>query len=142
MALGEALGRLINPVPVAAGLLVSLKNAAGISFVCTGDDTFTVKWAATYNGTATALPAISRYYTQAGTGGAAAWTDSGDITAVSAVTIAAGTVVFYIGADDLPAGAEYVEVTVAASGLVAAITHDMAVQRSPGKLPALTGSGS
>lgn len=138
----EALGRLFNVVPIAAGTLISLKDAAGVTFVCTGDDTFTVKSATSYNGSPTALTAITRTYKCTSTAGAAAWTDSGDISAVSAVTIASGALVFYIDQSDLPAGAEYVEVTVAASGLVAAVLHDLKVQRSPGNLRVLSGSTS
>ncbi len=142
MALGEGLGRLFNVVPIAAGTLISLKDAAGVTFVCTGNDTFTVKSAATYNGSATNLTAITRYYSNTSTASAAAWTDSGDVAAVASVTIASGAVAFYIGADDLPAGAEYVEVTVGASGLVAAIVHDLLVQRTPKNLRILSGSSS
>jgi hypothetical protein len=139
----EALGRLFNVAPIAAGTLISLKDAAGVTFVCTGNDTFTVKSANTYNGSATALTAITRYYSNTSTAGGAAWTDSGDLAnAVSAVTIASGVVVFYIDAADLPAGAEYVEVTVAASGLVQAITHDLLPQRTPKLMRQLSGSAS
>jgi hypothetical protein len=138
----EGLGRLFNCAPIAAGTLISIKDATGITFVCTGGDTFTVKSAATYNGTATALTAIGRYYKNTSTAGAAAWTDSGDVTPVSAVTIASGVLVFYIDGADLPAGAEYVEVTVAAAGLVAAITSNLEVQRTPANLRLLSGSTS
>lgn len=138
----EALGRLFNVVPIAAGTLISLKDAAGITFVCTGDDTFTVKSATGYNGSPTALTAITRTYKCTSTAGAAVWTDSGDIAAVSAVTIASGVVVFYIDSSDLPAGANYVEVSVGASGLVTAIPHDLLTQRTPANLRVLSGSAS
>lgn len=139
----EALGRLFNAVPIAAGVLVSVKDAAGITFVCTGADTFSVKSAATYNGSVTALPAISRYYENTATNGSAAWTDSGDLgSPVSSVTTSGGSLVFFIDAADLPAGAEYVEVTVAASGLVAALPHDLLAQRTPANLRVLSGSTS
>lgn len=142
MAGMEGLGRLFNVVPIAAGVLIPIKDTAGITFVCTGNDTFTVKSAATYNGSATALTAIGRYYENTSTAGAAAWTDSGDITPVSSVTIASGSLVFYVDESDLPAGAEYVEVAVGASGLVAAIVHDLKVQRTPSNLRVLSGSSS
>jgi hypothetical protein len=138
----EGLGRLFNVVPIAAGTLISLKDSAGITFVCTGNDTFTVKSAASYNGSVTALTAITRYYKCTSTAGAAAWTDSGDVTAVNNVAITSGALAFYIDAGDLPAGADYVEVTVAASGLVAAILHDLNVQRQPANLRVLSGSTS
>jgi hypothetical protein len=139
----EGLGRLFDVAPIAAGTLISLKDAAGVTFVCTGADTFTVKSALTYNGSVTALPMISRYYSCTSTARAAAWTDSGDlVTPVSAVTIASGAVCFYVDAADLPAGAEYVEVVAAASGLVMAITQDLLVQRTPKNLRTLSGSAS
>lgn len=138
----EGLGRLFNVAPVAAGTLISLKDAAGITFVCTGNDTFTLKSASSYNGSPTALTAITRYYKCTSTSGGAAWTDSGDVAAVSAVTISSGTLVFYVDAADLPAGAEYVEVTVAASGLVTAVPHDLLNQRQPVNLRQLSGSSS
>ena len=142
MAGMEQLGRLWNVVPIAAGVLIPIKDTSGISFVCTGADTFTVKSATAYNGTATALAAIGRYYENTATNGSAAWTDSGDITPVSAVTIASGSLVFYVDESDLPAGAQYVEVTVAASGLVTAIVGDLKVQRTPANLRVLSGSTS
>ncbi len=144
----EGLGRLFNVVPIAAGVLVSMKNAAGITFVCsatTDPETFTVKTADTYDGSVTALTAITRYYTNTSQAGGAQWADSGDITAVDDVVVAAGdTVAFYIDAADLPAGAEYIEVAVTGSGtgVAAAITHDLLMERDPANLPALAGSTS
>lgn len=138
----EALGRLFNVAPIAAGTLISVKDAAGITFVCTGNDTFSLTSASTYNGSTTALSAISRYYKSTSTAGAAAWTDSGDVTPVSSVTISSGTLVFFVDASDLPAGAEYVEVSVAASGLVMAVPHDLLTQRTPKNLRLLSGSTS
>jgi hypothetical protein len=138
----EALGRLFNVAPIAAGTLISLKDAAGISFVCTGNDTFSLVSASTYNGSTTALAAISRYYKSTSTAGAAAWTDSGDITPVSSVTISSGTLVFYVDAADLPSGAVYVEVSVASSGLVTAVPHDLMSPRTPKNLRLLSGSTS
>jgi hypothetical protein len=142
MAGMEALGRLWNVVPIAAGVLIPVKDTSGITFVCTGADTFTVKSAATYNGTATALAAIGRYYENTATNGSALWTDSGDITPVSAVTIASGSLVFYVDESDLPAGAQYVEVAIGASGLVAALVGDLKVQRTPANLRLLSGASS
>jgi len=139
----EGLGRLFNFVPIAAGKLISLKDCAGITFFCTGNDTFTLKSATTYNGSPTALAAITRYYESTATDGSAAWTDSGDLgSPVSAVTIASGTVSFFCDAADLPAGALYVEVTVGASGLVAAVPHDLLAARTPKNMRILTGSSS
>lgn len=142
MAGMEGLGRLFNVVPIAAGVLIPLKDASGVTFVVTGDDTFTVKSAATFNGSATDLAAVARIYSSTATNGSAAWTDSGDITPVDTVTIASGTAAFYVDSSDLPAGAEYVSVTGASTGLVTAIVHDLEVQRTPPHLRVLSGASS
>ena len=144
----EGLGRLFNRVPVAAGTLISLKDAAGVTFECvatTDPETFTVSSAATYNGSTTTLTAITRYYTNTSQSGAGQWSDSGDITAVDNVVVAAGSVSeFYIDASDLPAGAEYVVVAATGSGTgtVSATTHDLLTQRAPANLRALSGASS
>ena len=132
----EGLGRLFNVVPIAAGKSISLKDAAGVTFVCTGADTFTVKSQPTAGGTAANLPVITDYYTNTATDGTAKWADASQ-AAAAAVTIAGGTVAFYVAAADLPAGAAYAEVTVGAAGLVHAIVHDLMSQRDPANLAAL-----
>lgn len=127
----EALGRLFNVVPIAAGKSISLKKCSAVTFVCTGADTFTVKSQPSAGGSATAMPSITRYYSCTATDGSAAWTDSGDVSPQQSVTIASGAVAFTIQAADLPASASYVEVTVAASGLVTAILHDLVPAQQP-----------
>jgi hypothetical protein len=137
----EGLGRVFNIVPIAAGTLISMKDCAGITWICTGDDTFTLSSAATYNGSASTLATITDYYTNTSTAGAAEWVAANQAAADN-VAIASGSVSFYTDASDLPAAAEYVEVTVAASGKVAALLHDLLVQRTPPNLRALSGSTS
>jgi hypothetical protein len=137
----EGLGRVVNVVPIAAGTLISMKDCAGITFVVTGDDVFTLKSAATYNGSPSTLATITNYYTNTSTAGAAPWLAANQAAADN-VSIASGAASFYVDASDLPAAAEYVEVTVAASGLVMAILHDLLVQRTPPNLRQLSGSSS
>jgi hypothetical protein len=137
----EGLGRVVNVVPIAAGTLISMKDCAGITFVVTGDDVFTLKSAATYNGSPSTLATITNYYTNTSTAGAAEWVAANQAAADN-VSIASGAASFYVDASDLPAAAEYVEVTVAASGLVMAILHDLLVQRTPPNLRQLSGSSS
>ena len=50
----------------------------------------------------------------------------------------------YVDTRDLPAGANYVSLTASGSGTetVMAIVHDLAVQRTPANLTALTGASS
>jgi hypothetical protein len=137
----EGLGRVFNVIPVAAGVGVSLKKAMGVTFVCTGNDTFTLQSMTAYNSGNVALPAITNYYTSTSTAGSAAWTDHTQAPA-STVVIASGAASFYVDCGDLPAGADWVEVTVAASGLVMAIVHDLYYGEDPKNLPLLAGSTS
>jgi hypothetical protein len=139
----DAMGRLFNPVPVAAGVLVSLRQGAGVEFICTGADTFTLQSASTYNGSKTPLAAIRRYWENASTATADAWTDSGDLgTPVDSVTTSGGTLVFSIGPEDLPAGSKWAAVTVGGSGLVAAMVYDLYAPRQPVNLVPLSGASS
>jgi hypothetical protein len=137
----EGLGRVVNVVPIAAGTLISMKDCAGITFICTGNDTFTLSSAATYNGSPSTLATITNYYTCTSTAGAAAWVAANQ-AAADAVTISSGAASFYVDASDLPSAAEYVKVAVAASGLVMAVFHDLLVQRAPANLRVLSGSTS
>lgn len=141
MALGEGLGRLFDVEPQISRLAatvkpVSLKDAAGATFVCWvaggGGDTFIVKQSGAAAGTYTAFNPITRYYTKATLDGASQWVDSGDLASnLGTITIGSGSVAFYVGADDLPAGSMYVEVVPGTSGIVTAILHDLEVQRNP-----------
>lgn len=133
----EGLGREFNVIPIAAGVGLSLKDAEGVSFVCTGADTFTITASATQGGTyATPGNIITRKQTNTSTAGAAKWVNATQ-SASNAVTIASGAVLFYVDAADLPAADCYVKVSVGASGLVQAIVHDLQIQRDPANLPAL-----
>jgi len=141
MALGEGLGRLFDVEPAISQHAstvdaVSLKDAAGVTFICWGvaqaGDTFIVKQSGTHNGVFTAFNPITRYYTKATQDGTSVWVDSGDLASnLGTITIGSGSVAFYVGADDLPAGSCYVEVVPGTSGIVTAILQDLAVQRNP-----------
>lgn len=140
MALGEGLGRLFDVEPQISRNTtpngVSLKDAAGVTFTCfvpaSGGDTFIVKQCGTHGGSYTAFAPISRYYTKATLDGTSQWVDSGDLASnIGTITIGSGSVSFYVGADDLPAGSCYVEVVPGTSGIVVAILHDLEVQRNP-----------
>jgi hypothetical protein len=137
----EGLGRVINVVPIAAGTLLSMKDCAGISFFCTGDDTFTLSSAATYNGSPSTLATITNYYTNTATNGSAEWVAASQAAADN-VAIASGAASFYVDASDLPAAAEYVKVAAGGSGLVMAVFHDLLVQRTPPNLRQLSGASS
>jgi hypothetical protein len=141
MALGEGLGRLFDVEPALSqksGTLkgFSLKDAAGATVVCwvpgNNGDIFTITNSGAHAGTYTAFNPVTRYYTKATLDGTSQWVDSGDLTSnVGTFTISSGSVAFYIGADDLPAGSMYVEVQPSTSGIVTVIMHDLEVQRNP-----------
>jgi hypothetical protein len=136
----EALGRLFNVAPVASGVAISLKETDGVTFVCTGSDTFSLTIATTFGGTYRAgsffTPAwtpISSFYTATATDGTAVWTKS-TITAADNTGAVTGMVAVFLSADALPDGYTYVKCTKGAAGLVTAITSDLAIQRSPIRL--------
>jgi hypothetical protein len=105
----EALGRTFNIVPIAAGRGLSLQGAGGLSFVCTGNDTFTITVASSFAGSyATPGNIITKKYTNTATNGSATWVEATQ-SASNAVTISSGTVVFYVGEDQLPDGKTYVK---------------------------------
>lgn len=132
----EQIGRVINPVPIAAGAALSLKDAQGVTFVCTGADTFTLTSSATFGGTyASPGNIITRKLTNTATNGTAKWVNATQ-AAGNAVTIASGAVAVYIDANDLPAGQPYVKMSAGGTGLVQAILGDLAVQRDPANLAA------
>jgi hypothetical protein len=145
----EGLGRLFNVVPIAAGVGIAVQPAAAVTFVCTGNDTFTLTVCPTFAGsyvapltTAIGGGLIRNYYTCTATAGTAAWvkTTLASGSYVNAVTIASGTVVFAIyGVDMTPYTATgpasmYVKCSVGASGLVTCITHDLVHQRTPANM--------
>jgi hypothetical protein len=144
MALGEGLGRLFDIEPAIsqkAGTVkcINLKDAAGVTFVCwvpaNAGDTFIVKSSAASvagSGSFTAFNPISRYYTKTVQDGTVNWVDSGDLASnIGTIVLPSGSVAFYVGADDLPAGNSYIEVVPGTSGIVTAIMHDLEVQRNP-----------
>lgn len=138
MAEMEGLGRLFNVVPIAAGVALSMKDCESITFVCTGNDTFTITVASTFGGSyATPGNTITRIYTNTNTGNTAKWV-KGSQAASNAVTIASGSVAFWIGQSQLTDPKCYIKCTASGSGLVTAILHDLEVQRGPANLAAVS----
>lgn len=133
----EGLGRVFNVIPVAAGVSVSLKQAAGVTFVAYGAaEAFTLSSQVTSGGAKTALPSVTRYYLTTSDAGAAAWTDVTQ-AAASTVTLAgaADAAAVYVDASDLPAGAAYAVLDHTTAGLVVAIIHNLQSERDPANLP-------
>lgn len=137
----EALGRLFNLVPTADGVEVDMSAAAGATFVCVGNEQYTLQEAQDGDGTgAQNLAVIDRFF-QGPPSATAQWTLE---TQTAAATVdpddATNTVViFHVSAEQLSDGFTHLLVNAASAGLVTAIVHDLAVQRSPELLPALTG---
>lgn len=133
----EGVGRLFNPIPIAASAGFSLKQASGVTVLCTGNDTFTVTVASSFAGSyATPGNIITKIYTNTATNGTAAWVKATQ-AASNAVTIASGAVFFTIFGVQLADPKCYIKVTPSGSGLVMAILHDLTYQRSPANLAIL-----
>jgi hypothetical protein len=130
----EGLGKEFNIVPIAAGAGLSLRDAGGVTFVCTGNDTFTLTVADTFAGSyATPGNILTKKITNTATNGTAAWV-SATQSASNAVTISSGSVAFYVSGDSLPDGKAYVKVSAGGSGLVTAVFHDLTSQRKADNL--------
>ncbi|MGH3381358.1 MAG: hypothetical protein ACRDP6_42165 [Actinoallomurus sp.] len=140
----EGLGRLFNVAPsvggasAANGKALSLKDAAGVTFILNGADTYTLTVASTYAGSyATPGNIIVQKYTNTAADGTAAWVKASQ-SASNAVVVASGVAVIYVAANSLPDTKVYVKCTVTGTtGLVTAITHDLMVQRTPANLAIL-----
>lgn len=132
----EALGRLFNVVPTADAVEVNMALCTGVTFVCVGADTYTVKQATDAAGTGAAnLAVVDRYYTNTSAAGAAAWVLATQ-AAGAAVTIASGIAVIEVDATSLGDGFTYLRCDSTAAGLVVAILHDLNVPRDAANLPA------
>lgn len=137
----DGLGRVFNVIAIADGVLVPLKDAAAVSFVCTlaAGDTFTLQEAQDAAGTgAQNLATVTRFYDSNGTGGAwSAETQAAAATVVNDGTAGHDCSVFTVHGSELSDGFDYVKVTSTSTGTVVAILHDLAVQRAPENLAAL-----
>jgi hypothetical protein len=134
MAGMEGLGKLFNVVPIAAGAGLNMRDCSAMTFVCTGNDTFTITVASTFAGSyATPGNIITRVYTCTATSGTAAWVKASQ-AASNAVTISSGAVSFSVFGSQLADPKVYVKVSAGGSGLVMAILHDLTVQRGPANL--------
>jgi hypothetical protein len=132
----EGLGRAFNIVPIAAGRGLSMVGCRGITFITTGNDTFTFTEAVTFAGSYQAIPNLTQnVYTSSATNGSAAWTKNNALRSTN--TIVSGgavTTAIYIPGDFLDDTYAYIKCSVGGSGLVTAIMHDLYVQRTPPNL--------
>lgn len=140
MAGMEGLGRVFDVVPIASGAYLSMKNASGVTFVCTGADTFTVKEATSAGGAGAQNlgNVITHYYQNTSTAGAAGWTKQTQAASNAVVQASNYTTVIEVFCSELDDGFDYISCHASASGLVTAIPHDLTVQRSPANLATLS----
>jgi hypothetical protein len=131
------LGRVLNVIPIAAGQAFKFRGASAVTFVCTGNDTFTLTASSSFGGSYSSPGnVITRKQTCTATNGTAAWAEATQ-AASNAVTIASGTVVFGVLTSQIADPNDYLKVSVGGSGLVTAILHDLTVQRKPANLEIL-----
>ena len=134
----EGLGYQFNIVPIASGVALNMRRSRGITFVCTGNDTFTITTSAAFaSGFATPGNIVTRTYTNTATDGTAAWVKATQ-AASNAVTISSGTVAFYVDGASLPDGQIYIKCTKGSAGLVTAVFGELYPQRAAANLPALS----
>lgn len=134
----EALGRLINVLPVADDVYVDLERAAAVTFVGvnTAGDTWTLTEQKADGSGDQVLATIERYYVSATVG--AVW-QLVTQAAASAVTTTSSQDVVVIHVDAAELSQDYTQVKLASTstGTVFAITHDLLQQRTPPNLPAM-----
>jgi len=136
-----------NIVPVATGVHISLKNADGVTYMCYengGAQNIDIK-ESIGGASEVLLSTVTEIYASSGVGGA--WTrettdangalGDGDGAIVKKDTTAFDCAVFYIGADELSAGFDSVEVEINGAGLCVAIIHNLTIQRQPENLAAV-----
>ncbi len=136
----EGLGRVFNVVPTAVDTpWINLRDAAGVSFVCVGQDTYTIQSASDVGGSGAAdLAVVTQFYYSSGAAGATAWAKhtQAAVATVNTTALSAACAVVHVSANSLPAGHSFVRISSAVSGAATAILHDLAVQRDPTYLAA------
>lgn len=134
----ESLGRLLNLATSAttSAVRVNLEHARGVTFVLigatSGNATITEANAAS-GGTSQNLAVVTRYYTQNN----GVWTKVTQAAAATVTAATGGLLAVYIGAVQLSDGFKWVAISHA-SGSFVYILHDLAVQRAPANLKAVT----
>ena len=133
----EGLGRVFDIVgPDADGIEIDMRDAEAVTFICGGDDTFTLQ-ESTSNAGANAqdLDVIDHWYTKDADGGTA-WVRATQSPADAAIDVGAvGISVFTVHSSQLSDGFTFLQVNVTSTtGIVIAILHDLKVQRKPENL--------
>lgn len=138
MAGMNGLGRVFDVIPIAPGVIFKFRHASAVTFVCTAADTFTVTVGSSHSAAATSPGNVFTYYYQAAaTDGSAAWTKQTQAASNAVVQASAYTTVFTLYTSVVADPYNYVKCAVGGSGKVAAILHDLTVQRAPANLEIL-----
>jgi hypothetical protein len=148
MAGMEALGRLVNVIPVAAGKPFKMRGASGVMVVVTGTDAVvTVKEDSTFGGSfSTTLVGIKDIYWTTASDGTAAWSrlseyanPIGTYTHGSTTGLTTATVsVFHIFTSELTDPNDYLKITVTGTTPTCSVLpYDLVAQRTPPNLELL-----
>lgn len=144
MAQQEALGRIINAHYPADNVYISLKDYAGVTFFgfeATTGSTLTLTFSSDAAGSATATPAVIDHYygkTAATSGGVWHKTTMSAGNVVTKSNSGEDLVAVEVLASMCPDGKPYVKCDINGSGIVFAVPHDPAYQRTPANLRSLT----
>jgi hypothetical protein len=144
MAQQEALGRLINVHYPSDNVYLSLVDAAGVTFVgyeATTASTLTLTFSSDAAGSATSTPAVIDHYygsTAATSGGVWHKTTQAASNVVTKSASGEDVVVIEVIASMCPDGKPYVKCDINGSGIVFAVLHDLAYQRTPANLRSIT----
>lgn len=140
----EGLGRLYNVVQPADDVYVSLRDAAGVTFIgfeVDGATQFQLTFSTDAAGSSTSTPSvIDHYYGRSSDTASGVWHKT-TMSAGSLVTATDGTedqVAIEVTAAMCPDGKPWVKCTADGSGVVTAILHDLAYPRSPENLRSVT----
>ena len=132
----EGLGRVINVVHEASGVHIPMKNYSGVTFfnfLAAGTQTVTLK--ESVNGLLEQnLVVIDRLWKAPGIGGTWTLVTQSVLATYNHATDATNDcIAIYVGADQLSAGFNCLEMT-SGTGTCVAVLHDLVVQRSPANL--------
>lgn len=134
----EALGRLFNVMANADDAYINMRMASAVTFVANQatPETLTLTEARDASGTgAQVLATIDRYYSSATNG--ATWTLRTQAAGSTISGQADDIVALHVAGVEMSDGFSYLKLTGSGSGVIAAITHDLTVQRDPARLPAI-----
>jgi hypothetical protein len=142
----EALGRLVNIIPIASAKPFRLRGASTAMVVVTGATAVaTLNQDSSFaGGFASTLAAIRVVYWSTATDGTAPWSKLIISPAVSTYThgttaglLTAAMSCFHVFTSELADPNSYLKVTAGGSGLCSVITADLTVQRAPANLELL-----